>query len=100
MQSTKRTVEANVKMSAGDSDSLKRAADALSPGAILSNSGIILGLAKIAAKRCAPEQTIQSAAGRPLNEKATVKISTKKDHTHGTGSILKYSNCYMPPPAL
>jgi hypothetical protein len=49
MQSSKRTVQVNVKMSAEDFDSLKRAADALWPRAILSNSGIILGLAKIAA---------------------------------------------------
>ena len=49
MQSTKRTIQVNVKMSVEDFDSLKRAADALWPGAILSNSGIILGLAKIAA---------------------------------------------------
>lgn len=50
MQSTKRTVQVNVKMSTEDFDSLKRAADTLWPGAVISNSGIILGLAKIAAR--------------------------------------------------
>jgi hypothetical protein len=51
MQPTgKRTVQVNVKMSAEDFALLKRAADTLWPDAILSNSGIILGLAGIAAK--------------------------------------------------
>jgi hypothetical protein len=50
MQSSKRTVQVNVKMSADDFELLQRAAGALWPDAILSNSGIILGLAKIAAK--------------------------------------------------
>ena len=46
----KRTVQVNVKMTVYDSALLKRAADALWPDAILSKSGIILGLAKLAAK--------------------------------------------------
>ncbi len=46
----KRTVQVNVKMSAEDFALLRRASDAFWPDAILSNSGIILGLAKIAAK--------------------------------------------------
>jgi hypothetical protein len=46
----KRTVQINVKMSVEDFATLQRAADALWPDAIVSNSGIILGLAKIAAK--------------------------------------------------
>lgn len=51
MQSTeKRTVQVNVKMSAGDFDTLQKAANTLWPDAILSNSGIILGLARLAAK--------------------------------------------------
>ncbi len=50
MQSTKRTIQVNVKMSEEDFGLLQRAAAALWPDAILSNSGIILGLAKISAK--------------------------------------------------
>lgn len=50
MQSSKRTVQVNVKMSEEDFQLLQRAAAALWPAAILSNSGIILGLAKISAK--------------------------------------------------
>ncbi len=48
--SGKRTVQVNVKMSAEDFTTLQRAANVLWPEAILSNSGIILGLAKLAAK--------------------------------------------------
>jgi hypothetical protein len=51
MESTgKRTVQVNVKMSAEDFSTLQRAANTLWPEAIVSNSGIILGLAKLAAK--------------------------------------------------
>jgi uncharacterized protein (DUF1778 family) len=51
MQSTgKRTVQVNVKMSAEDFETLQAAADKLWPDAILSRSGIILGLARMAAK--------------------------------------------------
>jgi hypothetical protein len=46
----KRTVQVNVKMSTEDFTTLQRAANTLWPEAILSNSGIILGLAKRAAK--------------------------------------------------
>jgi hypothetical protein len=48
--SEKRTIQVNVKMSAGDFDTLQKAANLLWPDAILSNSGIILGLALLAAK--------------------------------------------------
>ena len=51
MESTgKRTIQVNVKMSSEDFGLLRRAADVLWPDAVLSNSSIILGLAKIAAK--------------------------------------------------
>jgi hypothetical protein len=50
MQSSKRIVQVNIKMSAEDFELLKRAADTYWPDAILSNSGMILGLAKMAAK--------------------------------------------------
>jgi hypothetical protein len=46
----KRTVQVNVKMSSEDFTTLQKAANALWPEAILSNSGTILGLAKLAAK--------------------------------------------------
>jgi hypothetical protein len=46
----KRTVQVNVKMSAEDFATLQKAANTLWPDAILSNSGIILGLARLAAK--------------------------------------------------
>ena len=48
--SGKRTVQVNVKMSMEDFSTLQRAASTLWPDAIVSNSGIILGLAKLAAK--------------------------------------------------
>jgi hypothetical protein len=46
----KRTLQVNVKMSEEDFALLKRAAEKIWPDAILSNSAIILGLAKIAAR--------------------------------------------------
>ena len=50
MQSNpKRTTQVNVKMSAEDFATLQKAARVLWPGAVLTNSGIVLGLAKIGA---------------------------------------------------
>ena len=46
----KRTVQVNVKMSAEDFATLRKAANTLWPDAILSNSAILLGLARLAAK--------------------------------------------------
>jgi uncharacterized protein (DUF1778 family) len=46
----KRTVQVNVKMSAEDFTLLRKAANVLWPHAIVSNSGILLGLARLAAK--------------------------------------------------
>lgn len=46
----KRTVQVNVKMSAEDFTLLRKAANALWPDAIVSNSAILLGLARLAAK--------------------------------------------------
>lgn len=43
-------MQVNVKMNAEDFSILQQAASTLWPDAIVSNSGIILGLAKIAAK--------------------------------------------------
>jgi hypothetical protein len=48
--SGKRTIQVNVKMSTEDFAILRKAANALWPDAIVSNSGIILGLARLAAK--------------------------------------------------
>lgn len=47
--SGKRTTQINVKMSTEDFALLRRAAEKLWPGAIISNSGILLGLAKMGA---------------------------------------------------
>jgi hypothetical protein len=48
--SGKRTIQVNVKMSSEDFTTLQKAANALWPEAILTNSAILLGLAKLAAK--------------------------------------------------
>lgn len=48
-QTGKRTLQVNVRMSDEDFKLIQRAAHALWPGAVLTNSGILLGLAKIAA---------------------------------------------------
>jgi hypothetical protein len=46
----KRTVQVNVKMSPEDFNLLRKAAARKWPGAVVTNSGIVLGLAKISAK--------------------------------------------------
>lgn len=46
----KRTVQVNVRMSETDFDLLQKAASLLWPGAVISNSGILLGLARLAAR--------------------------------------------------
>jgi hypothetical protein len=46
----KRTVQVNVKMSPEDFDLLKKAAEKRWPDAVMTNSGIVLALARIAAK--------------------------------------------------
>lgn len=46
----KRTVQVNVKMSPEDFNLLKRAAERRWPDAVITNSGIVLALAEIAAK--------------------------------------------------
>jgi len=51
MQSNpKRTVQINVKMTAQDFATLQKAANTLWPDAVLTKSGIVLGLAKIGAR--------------------------------------------------
>ena len=49
-QNGKRTIQINVRISAEDYDLIQRAANKLWPDAVLTNSGILLGLAKIAAR--------------------------------------------------
>jgi hypothetical protein len=46
----KRTVQVNVKMTQEDFDLLKRAAEKRWPDAVITNSAIVLALAKIAAR--------------------------------------------------
>ena len=46
----KRTVQVNVKMSPDDFQLLKKAAEKKWPDAVMTNSGIVLGLAKISAR--------------------------------------------------
>ena len=50
-QNGKRTIQINVRLSTEDYDLIKRAAGSLWPDAELSNSGILLGLAKITARQ-------------------------------------------------
>jgi hypothetical protein len=49
-QTGKRTVQVNVRLSAEDFNLIQRAKNALWPDAVVTNSGILLGLAKIAAR--------------------------------------------------
>jgi hypothetical protein len=46
----KRTTQVNVKMTSEDFDLLRKAAEKKWPDAVITNSGIVLALAKIAAK--------------------------------------------------
>jgi hypothetical protein len=46
----KRTVQVNVKMTEEDFSMLRKAAEKRWPDAVMTNSGIVLGLARIAAK--------------------------------------------------
>ena len=46
----KRTIQVNVKMSPEDFNLLKKAAARKWPDAVMTNSGIVLGLAKISAR--------------------------------------------------
>ncbi len=54
--SAKRTVQINVKMAPEDFALLKKAADVLWPDAVLTRSGIVLGLSKLGAKRVLKEK--------------------------------------------
>jgi hypothetical protein len=50
------SVQVNVRLSEQDFELIKRAAAKLWPNAVLSNSGILLGLARLAAKGAVSEQ--------------------------------------------
>jgi hypothetical protein len=47
----KRTIQVNVKMTQEDFELLKKAAEKRWPDAVITNSGIVLALAKIAARQ-------------------------------------------------
>jgi uncharacterized protein (DUF1778 family) len=57
----KRTVQINVKLSPDDFQLLKKAAEKKWPDAVMTNSGIVLGLAKIAAKTILGKKPHKSA---------------------------------------
>jgi hypothetical protein len=57
----KRSIQVNVKMSPEDFDFLKKAARKHWPDAIMTNSGIVLALAKIAARRVLGKKKLFSA---------------------------------------
>ena len=50
-ESAKRSIQVNVRLSEQDFDLIKKASAKLWPNAVLTNSGILLGLARLAAKR-------------------------------------------------
>lgn len=47
----KRTIQVNVKMTEEDFELLKKASEKRWPDAVMTNSGVVLGLAKIAARQ-------------------------------------------------
>jgi hypothetical protein len=59
--SMKRTVQVNVKMTQDDFDLLSKAAEKRWPDAVMTNSGIVLGLAKIAARDTLGKRKIPTA---------------------------------------
>lgn len=67
--SSKRTVQVNVKMSVEDFALLKKAAETFSPNALLTNSSIVLGLAKLgsAQRRQGAAKLLHEPAGKARN---------------------------------
>ena len=53
----KRTIQVNVKMTEEDFDLLRKAAEKRWPEAIMTNSGIVLGLARITAREILGKKT-------------------------------------------
>jgi hypothetical protein len=68
--SSKRTVQVNVKMSVEDFALLKKAADDLWPDAVLTNSSIVLGLAKLGSNHKSKATGRSSLPGRWQDETA------------------------------
>jgi hypothetical protein len=60
----KRTVQVNVKMTEDDFKLLQKAATKKWPDAIMTNSGIVLGLARIAAKQETTPTPASKGGGR------------------------------------
>jgi hypothetical protein len=62
----KRTVQVNVKMTEEDFALLRKAAEKRWPDAVITNSGIVLALAKIAARETLALDLILSGSSSPL----------------------------------
>jgi uncharacterized protein (DUF1778 family) len=66
----KRTLQVNVRLSVEDFELIKRAAASLWPDAVLTNSGILLGLAKIAARDILSRKNVKTQkSGRSISGK-------------------------------
>ena len=59
----KRTVQVNVKMTEDDFELLSKAAEKRWPDAVMTNSGVVLGLAKIAARDTLGKRKTASVKG-------------------------------------
>jgi hypothetical protein len=70
-ESKKRTIQVNVRMNEGDFQLLNEAASKLWPEAILSNSGILLGLARIAAREILEH---------PKKKRTAIRTPSKSSH--------------------
>ena len=73
-ESSKRTIQVNVRLTTEDLDLIGDAAKALWPGAILTNSGILLGLARIAARDAIGVESAKS----PSNGKTSTGSKSSK----------------------
>jgi len=63
-ESAKRSIQVNVRLSEPDFDLIKKASAKLWPNAVLTNSGILLGLARLAAKRVLDKPRGQKSSER------------------------------------
>jgi hypothetical protein len=63
---TKRTVQVNVKMTEEDFRLLRKAAEKRWPEAVMTNSGIVLGLARIAARQTLGRSKVSARTRCPL----------------------------------
>jgi hypothetical protein len=62
-RTSKHTIQMNVRLSTDDFELNQKAANVLWPDAVLTNSGILLGLARIAAR-----DVLKSKSAKTLNE--------------------------------